>query len=90
MGNNIFIKNRRVYITPLQIRLEAIQKLKPPMTVEGCRRFMGMVNFLKYVLSLNYRNKGRFHLHSDTSKFATGSALYQIQNKKTQINSICK
>ena len=23
---------------------------------------------------------GRFHLHSDTSKFATGSALYQIQN----------
>ena len=23
---------------------------------------------------------GRFHLHSDTSKFTTGSALYQIQN----------
>ena len=23
---------------------------------------------------------GRFHLYSDTSKFATGSALYQIQN----------
>ena len=23
-------------------------------------------------------NKGRFHLYSDTSKFATGSALYQI------------
>ena len=25
-------------------------------------------------------NKGRFHLYSDTSKFAVGSALYQIQN----------
>ena len=25
-------------------------------------------------------SKGRSHLYSDTSKFATGSALYQIQN----------
>ena len=25
---------------------------------------------------------GRFHLYSDTSKFATRSALYQIQNGK--------
>ena len=25
-------------------------------------------------------NKGRFHLYSDTSKFAMDSALYQIQN----------
>ena len=25
---------------------------------------------------------GRFHLYSDTSKFATGSVLYQIQNSK--------
>ena len=25
---------------------------------------------------------GRFHLYSDTSKFATGSALYQIHNGK--------
>ena len=25
---------------------------------------------------------GRFHLYSDTSKFATGTALYQIQNGK--------
>ena len=25
---------------------------------------------------------GRFHLYSDISKFATGSALYQIQNRK--------
>ena len=28
-------------------------------------------------------NKGRFHLYSDTSKFTTGSALYQIQKGKS-------
>ena len=31
--------------------------------------------------------KGRFHLYSDTSKYATGSALYQIQNGKTKLIS---
>ena len=33
------------------------------------------------VLHLPGRN-GRFQLYSDTSKIATGSALYQIQNGK--------
>ena len=28
---------------------------------------------------------GRFHLYSDTSKFATGSALYKIQNGKPKL-----
>ena len=28
---------------------------------------------------------GRFHLHSDSSKFETGSALYQIQNGKPKL-----
>ena len=28
---------------------------------------------------------GRFHLYSDTSKFATGGALYQIQNGKLKL-----
>ena len=28
---------------------------------------------------------GRFHLYSDTSKFASGSALYQIQNGKPKL-----
>ena len=28
---------------------------------------------------------GRFHLYSDTSKFATGSILYQIQNGKPKL-----
>ena len=31
------------------------------------------------MLHLPY-NKGRFHLYTDISKFAMGSALYQIQN----------
>ena len=28
---------------------------------------------------------GRFHLYSDTSKFATGSVLYQIENGKLKL-----
>ena len=28
---------------------------------------------------------GRFHLYSDTSKFATGSGLYQIWNGRTKL-----
>ena len=35
---------------------------------------------------LHMPNKtGRFHLYSNTSKFATGSALYQIQNSKPKL-----
>ena len=45
-GNTIFIKDRRVSITPLRSRLETIQKLQPPTTAKGCRSFTGMVNFL--------------------------------------------
>ena len=30
-------------------------------------------------------SRGRFHLYSDTSKFATGCALYQIQNGKPKV-----
>ena len=30
---------------------------------------------------------GRFNLYSDTNKFATGSALYQIQNGKPTLIS---
>ena len=35
---------------------------------------------------LHIPNKtGRFHLYSDTSKFATGSTLYQLQNGKPKL-----
>ena len=30
-------------------------------------------------------HEGRFHLYSDMSKFATGSALYQIQHGKPRL-----
>ena len=46
MGNTIFIKDRRVCVKLLRSRLEAIQKLKLPTTVKGCRSFAGMVNYL--------------------------------------------
>ena len=31
------------------------------------------------------KHEGRFHLYSDMSKFAAGSALYQIQNRKPRL-----
>ena len=46
MGNTIFIKERRVCVRPLRSKLEAIQKLKPPMTQKGCRSFTSVVNFV--------------------------------------------
>ena len=121
------MENRRVWTKPLRSRLEAIQRLKLPTTVKGCRNLTGMVNLLStfhpefqkllkpiYDLTrkgrqfiwgeeqqlafveIKYRllkwpvlhlpdNKGRFHLYSDMSKFATGSALYQIQNRKPKL-----
>ena len=133
MGNTIFIQEKRVCVKPLCSRLEAIQKLKRPTTVKGCRSFAGMVNFLSIFCSdlpfcsdlqkplkpiydltrksrsFNWQqeqqivfeeiknrlqkppilhlpdNKGRFHLYSDTRKYATGSALYQIQNGKPKL-----
>ena len=46
MGNTIFIKEKRVCVKPLQSRLEAIQKLKPPTNQKGCQSFGGVVNFV--------------------------------------------
>ena len=46
MGNKIFIEDRRVCVKPLRNRLEAMQRLKLPTTVKGCRSFAGMLNFL--------------------------------------------
>ena len=127
MGNEIFKKDKRACVKPLRKRLEAIQKLQPSTTVNGCRSFVGMVNFLsmfcpelqkilKPIYDLTQKGKpfawgkeqpdsieeikcrlvrppvlhmpntpGRFHLYPDTSKFATGSVLYQIQNAKPKL-----
>ena len=46
MGSTNFILGKRVCVKPLHSRLEAIQKLEPPVTVKGCRSFAAMVNFL--------------------------------------------
>ena len=127
MDNTIFIRDKRLCAKPLRSRIEAIQKLKPPTTIKGCRSFVGMVNFvnifcpeLQKLLKLIYDiarkgrqitwgeeqqhpfeeiegrlqrppvlhlldKKGRFQLYSDTSKFATGSALYQLQNGRPKL-----
>ena len=127
MGNTIFIRNKRVCIRPLRSQIKAIQKLKPPTTIKGCRSFVGMVNFvsifcpelqklLKPIYDLTRKGRqfiwgkeqqkafdeikhrlqrppvlhlpdrhGWFELYSDTSKFATVSALYQIQNGQPRI-----
>ena len=127
MGNSIFIQEKRVCVRLLHNRLEVIQRLKPLTTINVCRSFAGMVNFLSifcpdlqkllkpiYDLTRKDRQfiwgqeqqkafdeikcrlqkppvlhlpdgKGRFHLYSDTSKYAMGSALYQIQNGKPKL-----
>ena len=127
MGNTIFIQGKRVCVKPLCSRLEAIQRLEPPVTFKGYRSFAGVVNCLSifcqdlqkplkpiYDLTRKGRpfnwqqeqqiafeeiknrlqkppilhlpdGKGRFHLYSDMSKYATGSALYQIQNGKPKL-----
>ena len=46
MGNTIFIEDRCVCVKPLRSRLEAIQKLKLPVTPKACKSFAGMVNFV--------------------------------------------
>ena len=51
MDNTIFIQEKRVCVKPLHIRLEAIQKLKPPTPVKGCRSLAGMVSFLSIFCS---------------------------------------
>ena len=122
MSNIIFIKDRQVHVKPMRSRIEAIQQLKPPTNVKGCRSFARMVNFvsifcpelqklLKPIYDLTKKGRhfiwgeeqqkafqeikarlqkplvlsmpdkrGRFILYSDTSRHATGSALYQVQD----------
>ena len=114
-------------VRPLRNWIEAIQKLEPPTTINGCRSFVGMVNFvsifclelqklLKPTYNLTRKGRqfiwgeeqqrafdeikgrlqrppvlhlpnrhGRFQLYSGTSKFATSSVLYQIQNGQPRL-----
>ena len=73
MGNTIFIKDKRVCVKLLQSRLEAIQKLKPPMTVKGCRSFAGMVNFVSlFCPKLKKLLKPIYHLTRKGRQFVWG------------------
>ena len=63
IGNIIFIKDRKVCVKQLRSRLEAIQKLKLPTTLKGCRSFAGMVNFLSmFCPELQKLLKPKYHL----------------------------
>ena len=42
----MFIKDRKVCVRPMRSRTEAIQQLKPPTNVKGCRCFARKVNFV--------------------------------------------
>ena len=98
MGNTIFIQGKRVCVKPLRTRLEAIQKLLKPiydLTRKG-RPFQWQQEQQTAFEEIKSRlqkppilhlpdGKGRFHLYSDTSEYATGSALYQIQNGKPKL-----
>ena len=46
MGNVFHIDGSTISITPLQSRVEAIQKLQPPVNVKESKSFCGVVNYL--------------------------------------------
>ena len=76
MGNTIFIKESRVCIKPLRSKLEAIQKLQPPTTIKGCRRFEGMVNFFgMFCLELQKLLKLIYDLTRKGKQFIWGKEL---------------
>ena len=56
MGNEIFIKDKRVYVKPLRNRLEAIQKLQPPNYSKRMQKFCGNGKSPECVLSRTTKN----------------------------------
>ena len=46
MGNVFHIDGSTISITPLQSRVEDIQKLQPPTNAKECKSFCGVVNYL--------------------------------------------
>ena len=45
LGNTIFIREKRVCVRPLCSRLEAIQKLRLPTTVKGCKSHLQLAKY---------------------------------------------
>ena len=94
MGNVFHIDGSTISITPLQSRIDTIQKLQPPTNVKGCKSFCGVVNYLSIfcrhlqkLLKPLYLPKpgGRFILYCDSSRTHTGSSLWQIQEGKPRL-----
>ena len=50
MGNTRFTKETSICVKPLGSRLGVIQKLKDPTTAKQYKSFVGMVNFVSYIL----------------------------------------
>ena len=50
MGNEVFIKDKRLCIKPLRSRLEAIQKLQLPHYSKGMQKLCGNSKFPEHVL----------------------------------------
>ena len=46
LGNVFHIKDGMITITPMESRIEAIQKLQAPSTAKACKSFCGVVNYL--------------------------------------------
>ena len=58
---------------PFRSRLEAIQKLKPPTTIKGCRCYVGMVNFVNiFCLELQKLLKPIYDLTRKGRQFVWG------------------
>ena len=86
MENTIFMKEKRVCVQPLQSRLEAIQKLKPPMNQKGCQSFASIVNFVSiFCLELQKLLKPIYELTNKGKPFIWGdeqqNAFHEIKNR---------
>ena len=69
---------------PLRSRIEAIQKLKHPTMIKGCRSFVGMVNFVNiFCLELQKLLKPIYNLIRKGRQFIWGEEQ-QITFKETK------
>ena len=66
MGNVFHINGLTISITPLQSRIEAIQKLQPPTNVKGCKSFCGAVHYLS--IFCRHLQKPLKHIYDITKK----------------------
>ena len=94
MGNTIFIRNKRVCVRPLRSQIKAIQKLKPPTMIKGCRSFVGMVNLvsifcpeLQKLLKpiYDFTRKGKQFLWEEEQQKAFDEIKHRLQRPQSYI-----